>query len=349
MSKYEEALEEWKQRDPYLLDFEGFERFLKEKSKEVKVHLAVSLNRDCSYSIYMELDSTYGKHLEENELSRNDQDRIIHLSDRFVEMLKKIDLRNGATHVFRKDGKWFYWGDFDHCPKEDLMFNVKQLCKLWRAVGRHIDGGFGVSKAFDRTLYVETLTNTKQWLPISIMHYDMSIFLRNINRQPIHRLNAPNFDLSGEWLNLEEVTKALLSYPEIEYDWLERRDERIPVAVVYKENVVRVEEFLTKGREEWNPFTDFEIQRNGVLELLHPTLQKELTFVWDDFLVFWEQDAEATRRIFYKKFDMEELQTKKVGKLMEICRIKKLETHGRKEELIERIADFNIKVRSDEN
>jgi len=36
MSKYEEALEEWKQRDPYLSDFEGFERFLAEKEKQRK-------------------------------------------------------------------------------------------------------------------------------------------------------------------------------------------------------------------------------------------------------------------------------------------------------------------------
>jgi hypothetical protein len=36
MSVYEEALKEWKQRDPHLLDLDGFERFLAEKEKQVK-------------------------------------------------------------------------------------------------------------------------------------------------------------------------------------------------------------------------------------------------------------------------------------------------------------------------
>ena len=34
MSSYEQALEEWKQRDPYLLDMEGFEKFLEELQAE---------------------------------------------------------------------------------------------------------------------------------------------------------------------------------------------------------------------------------------------------------------------------------------------------------------------------
>jgi len=33
----EEALEEWKRHDPYLLDFEGFQRFLEEKEKKAKL------------------------------------------------------------------------------------------------------------------------------------------------------------------------------------------------------------------------------------------------------------------------------------------------------------------------
>jgi hypothetical protein len=37
MSLYEKALEEWKKRDPYLLDAEGFEKFLKEKENEQRL------------------------------------------------------------------------------------------------------------------------------------------------------------------------------------------------------------------------------------------------------------------------------------------------------------------------
>ena len=34
MSLHQQALKEWKERDPYLLDFEGFERFLEEKQEK---------------------------------------------------------------------------------------------------------------------------------------------------------------------------------------------------------------------------------------------------------------------------------------------------------------------------
>jgi len=34
MSLYEQAIEEWKQQDPYLENFEGFQRFLEEKEKQ---------------------------------------------------------------------------------------------------------------------------------------------------------------------------------------------------------------------------------------------------------------------------------------------------------------------------
>jgi len=37
MSLYEQALEEWKKRDPYLLDYEGFEEFLKQKEETQRV------------------------------------------------------------------------------------------------------------------------------------------------------------------------------------------------------------------------------------------------------------------------------------------------------------------------
>lgn len=37
MSLYEQALEEWKKRDPHLLDLEGFEQFLAEKEKEEQI------------------------------------------------------------------------------------------------------------------------------------------------------------------------------------------------------------------------------------------------------------------------------------------------------------------------
>lgn len=343
MSRYEEVLKEWKQRDPYLLDFEGFERFLKEKSKETQVHLTVSMNHDYSYSIFIELDVTFGEHLEEQEISRKDQDRIIQLSESFAELVKRIELRYGATYVFRKDGKWWYWGDFDHCPKEDLMFNVEQLCKLWQTVGRHIKGAFGVSKAYDHTLYIDTLSDTEQWLQgITIIHSDMSGFLTNINHQPIHRLNKPEFKVSGEWLTLEEVTKSLLGLPMIDDCWLERRDELIPIACVYKDNVVAVEDFIAKQREVWNPFTDYDIQRNDMFDLLHPALQKELTLVWNDSLVLWEEDAAKARKIFLTKFDLEELQAKKVSELQEICRIKKIDASGRKDELTDRIAEWDI-------
>jgi len=222
---------------------------------------------------------------------------------------------------------------------------VGQLCRFWEAVGRHVEGAFGVSKAFDRTLYVQTLAETKQHLPhVWIMHYDMTRFLQNISHQPIHPFKKPEVRLTEEWLRLEELAKALLPYSEIDRDWLYRSEEPIPVAVVYRESVIEVERFIAKGREEWNPFTDIQIQRNGIFHLLHPVLQRELTLVWDDSLVAWQQSAEEARKIFYRKFSSDELESKRVKELREICSFKGLDTRGRKEELIERIQDFDTKV-----
>lgn len=343
MSVEDRFLEEWKKRDPFLQDYEGFKRFCEEKSKEARVQLTVSLNHDWTYSLFMELaDITFGDYLAEQGVSSEQQEEIIWLTERFVEQVRALDFRNGATYVFRdRGGKWRYWGDFDHCPKEDLMYNVGQLWKFWKAVGRHIKGAFGVSKAYDHTLYIDTLSQTYQQLAgISIINYDMTNFLRNLKHQPIYPFNPPKVELTDEWLTLENNAKRLLVYSDVDDCWLDRRNELIPVALVYRESIPDVERFVAKGKELWNPFDDIDILRSGV-ELLHPALRKELTFVWDNSLVLWQKEADQAYRIFYKTWSREELGSRTVAELREICRAKKLDCQGRKPELIERIRDFD--------
>jgi len=104
---YEGMLEEWKKRDPYLLDFDGFERLLAEREREERARLTVSLNHDYTYTILLELaDVTFGKYMEENGISTYEQERILRLERQFVGGLQRIDFQNGATYVFRKkDGK----------------------------------------------------------------------------------------------------------------------------------------------------------------------------------------------------------------------------------------------------
>ena len=113
------------------------------------------------------------------------------------------------------------------------------------------------------------------------------------------------------------------------------------MALVYRESIPDVERFVAKGKELWNPFHDIDILRSGGVELLHPALRKELTFVWNNSLVLWQKEADQAYRIFYKTWSREELGSRTVAELREICRAKKLDCQGRKPELIERIRDFD--------
>ena len=81
-----------------------------------------------------------------------------------------------------------------------------------------------------------------------------------------------------------------------------------------------------------------------MFDFLHPSLQKVLTLVWDDSLVTWEEEAQEARRLYYKRHSIGELEEKKVKELKEICQAKKLNPQGRKDELIERIIDFDAKL-----
>ena len=238
----EDILEEWLKRDPFLLDTEGYLKLLEEKREGTRVRLTVGRNKDWTYGIFIELaDVKIGDAFGWEATDVEELEEIRSLSNRFIQMLKKIDFRPGPTYVFREKGKWYWWGDLDHIPREDILHNVKMLCKFWQAVGRQVKGAFGVSKAYDRSLYVETLSQTEQGLPaISIMHYDMPSFHRNINHQPINPLEDFNFELSDEWLTLEVYAKRLLLSPVIDEDWLDRKDEPVPVALVYREDIHRL-------------------------------------------------------------------------------------------------------------
>ncbi len=48
------------------------------------------------------------------------------------EKLAVLDLRFGAVHVVRHEGKLYAWGDLGHCPQEDIAHNMKRLVALMR-------------------------------------------------------------------------------------------------------------------------------------------------------------------------------------------------------------------------
>lgn len=39
-------------------------------------------------------------------------------------------MRYGATYVYRILGQLYSWGDFAHCPKEDIEHNIRKLTQM---------------------------------------------------------------------------------------------------------------------------------------------------------------------------------------------------------------------------
>jgi hypothetical protein len=44
--------------------------------------------------------------------------------------LKEMNLRYGAAYVYRDQGKFYAWGDFTHCPREDIEHNIQVLTQM---------------------------------------------------------------------------------------------------------------------------------------------------------------------------------------------------------------------------
>lgn len=46
------------------------------------------------------------------------------------ERLEELGLRYGAAYVYRIGGRLYAWGDFRHCPKEDIEHNIRRLTQM---------------------------------------------------------------------------------------------------------------------------------------------------------------------------------------------------------------------------
>lgn len=330
MSKTEKRLDKWLKEDPFLTDVEGALRSLETEIIPVKV--TVHLSHTEGYEIWLEIPLR----VVQPEDPEPDEE-YYRLKETFLHELKRIRLKKGATSVYREeDGKWYWYGDLEHCSKEDIMENVETLWKLWNTVGKQIKGAFGVTKDYDHSVYIATLTSTDQGLPgISIMHYDMPCFRRN--HGPTHPLDL-GLDLSDDWTVLERLTESLLLHELLKGNpdediWTLHTD--LPAMAIWRKTAPEVEEYLEQRTEKWDPFNDIDVQRNGGVEIIHPFLRRVLRFTWET--AEWHPGAERARELYYRQFTYEELTQLHADELKAICVAKGLSSQGRKDELIEAI------------
>lgn len=104
---------EWMKTDPYMIDIEGFEKFVKEKEKELRVQISVDLC-DGGFQLFVEVPSSQipTEQKNESEVARKEEQVQI-VADRINELLKQLGkterngemvedsegLRPGSVHV----------------------------------------------------------------------------------------------------------------------------------------------------------------------------------------------------------------------------------------------------------
>jgi len=353
MSLYEQALEEWKKQDPYLENFEGFQRFLEDKEKEVHVRVEVDVTKsfglEHGYHVYLLI--LYEDVPEEYKAKDDvEAERIEVTIDDLRECLERIGLKNGATWVWKQDDKWFYSGDFTHCPKEDIDSNAKILWKLWRTAGCHIGGCFGMSKAYDRDIYIdlnlETHKDSNTLLPpFTILKGTPSVQAREVRetyKEPVYPL-VPEEPEEPIWHEISTYAKILrLADLKDESDWTIETD--FLALAIPKQTIPDIVAFCREGRELWQPEYEEFVRRNGGLEILHPIMRKDIIFAWSPEDVVWSEEAETLREMYYRKYSLDELEPLKVADLKKIAISKNLNTKGRKDELITAILEANSKI-----
>ena len=128
MSLYDETLKEWKQRDPYLSDFEGFERFLAEKEKQRKAtHGAKNAywerNKYCAEKL---MDIAIMAVLEsEFSFPPKTWDEFFELAHRYMGLAK-----------WKRYNVEAYWGDVRKDFDVDGI-NKAEARKIWRRMVKH--------------------------------------------------------------------------------------------------------------------------------------------------------------------------------------------------------------------
>jgi len=131
MSLYEQALEEWKKRDPYLLDMEGFERFLAEREKQAEVGRDAWRERE-KYCVER-LNEVVIKAVLRREFGDVEQSPIEDWHDFFLMSHRYEEIRNGLSD----------WLPFDHFGVQKIRETLNVEVSLsfaydtWRRIIKH--------------------------------------------------------------------------------------------------------------------------------------------------------------------------------------------------------------------
>jgi len=369
LEESQDWVEEWKKRDPYFLDMDGFLKFVKQKETEIRVKVEVWVDKGYNggYDIYLSVPFDVVPDEYKNTDVLEKAEEIERRMDKIREFFSpnmdrcapnKLGLRPGATKVFRKeDGKWYYYGDYSHVPQEDIDNNAKILWKIWKTVGSHLPGVWGVSKDYQcdsRSVYLiyKTKASKEPDFP-ALGRYEMSL---ERTMQEAERLNEPIKPLETEepegpiWEELHLLAQSLLleEIPNLDdpfeddYIWVTQDD--LPICSIHKPSIPEVMNYLAEGKETWEPENDVELMRQGGLGIIHPFLREQRTFVWAEEDVEWDAEPADMRDLYHRQFSREELGTKKVDELKNICKAKNLQVKRGKHEMINAILEANYSV-----
>lgn len=363
-------IEEWKKRDPYFQDIEGFQKFIEQKERELHVQASVTLDTGYTsqgYLIYLEIPyadvpdeyRTHPDTKEEQQIENmiNELRKLL-LAQDFNRIDSPIGLRPGATSIFKDiEGKWKYFGDYSHCGEEDIDLNAQIMWKIWKVIGSQIKGCYGVHKDYQcESLYFcqEEGAEKVKLPPFSVYPWSRDRIIGDATSwgESIKLLIVEE-PTEAIWSQIEVLVNALLSANipnrtdpfEKGFIWTLPENEPLPVLALHRKTIPDVMNTLAKGGGiYWDPENSIDIMRNGGLEILHPFLRKSYTLAWNPDEVFWDEEAEWMRKTYYQKFDRAELQQHKVAELIKICRAKNLNVVHRKNDMIDAILEANFNI-----
>lgn len=368
-------VEEWRKHDPHLLDIEGFQRFLAEKELELHVKVTVSLNSGYNqgYDIFLEVPYEEIPEEHRNRSVIEKEERIKDLTEQLEGILKKAELlfniydsqeesmlkglRAGAVHVYRKDdGEWYYYGDESHSGEENIRHNANLLWKVWKAVGSLIPKCFAVAKPFQcNTIYLWCKQSERppDLPPFTMMRADLGYFLREVTQYGhVERQVDIEDPTEPFWDEMAIYAKAILdegvpnTYDPFEddYEWVVPEGEGLPIMLVHKGTIPEVEAWLKEQRLEWDPANDFDIARQGGVEIMHPYLRERRFLVWKE--VEWTENAKQMQELYYTRYLKPDLEAMKNDQLKVIVKAKNLDVKHRKHDMIEAIlaANYNLPI-----
>jgi len=361
-------VEEWRKRDPYFLDMDGFLKFVEQKERELQVKIQVWMDKGysggCQIYLAVPIDAVPEecKNTDVLKKAQEIERTVSKLRDFFSPNMdrcapNRLGLKPGATKIFRKkDGKWYYYGDCSHIPREDIDSNAKILWKIWKMIGSHLLGVSGVSKDYQcdsRSVYLRYDPTSEEPDFPALGRFEMSL---ETTKQEAERWNEVIKPLEAEepegpvWEELSVLARALmleeipnLNDPfEDDYVWVTQDD--LPVCTLYRPSIPEVIKCLAEGRLVWDPADDFELMREGGLDIIHPFLREGRTLVWREEDVEWDPHASHMRDLYYERFDREELEAMKTDALRDICKAKNLQVNHRKNDMVNAVLEANYNI-----